>query len=85
MIRQLGPPTFFVTFMTCINNWPTLIKTLLQLYKKHTNKKTIIKNGNSPIVRRLTKNDLIIICVRYYANRMNNFRKLFLNSSIMLG
>ncbi len=34
MIKQLRPPTFFVRFTTCINNWPTFIKTLKQLYKK---------------------------------------------------
>ncbi len=28
MIRQLGPSTFFVTFTTCVNNWPIPIKTL---------------------------------------------------------
>lgn len=28
MIRQIRPPIFFVTFTTCINNWPTLIETL---------------------------------------------------------
>jgi hypothetical protein len=27
MIRQLGPPTFFVTFTTSVNNWLILIKT----------------------------------------------------------
>jgi hypothetical protein len=30
MIKQLGPPTFFVTLTTCINNWLAFIKTLLK-------------------------------------------------------
>jgi hypothetical protein len=34
MIKQLKPPAFFVRFTTCINNWPTFIKTLKQLYEK---------------------------------------------------
>jgi hypothetical protein len=34
MIRQLKWLAFFVRFTTCINNWPTFIKTLKQLYKK---------------------------------------------------
>jgi hypothetical protein len=34
MIRQLKPPKFFVTFTIGINNWPTLIKILKQLYEK---------------------------------------------------
>jgi hypothetical protein len=28
MIRQFGPPTFFVTFTTCVKNWLILTKTL---------------------------------------------------------
>jgi hypothetical protein len=31
MIRQLGPPTFFVAFTMGINNWPTLIETLKRI------------------------------------------------------
>jgi hypothetical protein len=31
MIRQLGPPTFFVTFTMGINNWPTLIETFKRI------------------------------------------------------
>jgi len=34
MTRQLGPPTFFIIFTTCINNWSTFIETLKQLYEK---------------------------------------------------
>jgi hypothetical protein len=26
MNEQFGPPTFFVTFTTCVNNWPILEK-----------------------------------------------------------
>jgi FMN phosphatase YigB (HAD superfamily) len=48
--------------MIGINNWPTLIETLKQLYKKHTKKNTIIKNGNPPTIRKLVRNDLVI-CV----------------------
>jgi hypothetical protein len=35
MIRQLGPPTFFMTFTTCVNNWLILIKTLKELYDQY--------------------------------------------------
>jgi hypothetical protein len=31
MIKQLGPPTLFVTFTTSINNWPTLIETFKRI------------------------------------------------------
>ncbi len=84
IIRQSRPPTFFVTFMTCINNCPTLIETLKQLYEKYTSEKTIRQKGNSPTIRGLAKNDRVI-CVWYYAHRMNNFRKLFKNNFIMFG
>jgi hypothetical protein len=48
--------------MTCVNKCPTLVETLKQLYEKHTNEKTIRKNGNSPTFKGLAKNDLVI-CV----------------------
>jgi hypothetical protein len=32
MIRQLGPPYFFVTFTTCVNNWPIIVKKLKGLH-----------------------------------------------------
>jgi hypothetical protein len=32
---QLGPPTFFVTFTTSVNDWPMLIKTLKELYDQY--------------------------------------------------
>jgi hypothetical protein len=48
--------------MTCINNCPTLIETLKQLYEKYTSEKTIRQKGNSPTIRGLAKNDRVI-CV----------------------
>jgi hypothetical protein len=35
MIKQLGPPSFFVTFTTCVNNWSILVKTLEDLHIEH--------------------------------------------------
>ncbi len=32
MIWQLGPPNFFVTFTTCMKNWPIFVETLIYLY-----------------------------------------------------
>jgi len=84
MNRQLRPHTFFVRFTTCINNWPTFIKTLKRLYKKLTNKKTRIKNCNSPTIKILVNIDHVIY-VRYYAHRMNSLWKLLKNSSIVFG
>jgi hypothetical protein len=59
-------------------------KTIETIIQKNTKEKKIIKNDNSPITRELSRNDLVI-CVWYYAHRMNNFRKHLKNSSIMFG
>jgi hypothetical protein len=40
MIRQLGPPTFFVTFTTSVNNW--LIE---KKYDQYIGKNLGIKKG----------------------------------------
>jgi hypothetical protein len=56
---------------------------LKQLFEKHTNKDKTIKNENSPTIGELARND--VIYVQYYAHRMNSFRKLLKNSSIMFG
>ncbi len=39
MIRQLGPPTFFVTFTTGVKNWLIFIKTLKELYDQYIGEK----------------------------------------------
>jgi hypothetical protein len=43
MIRQLGLPTFFVTFTTSVNNWPILVKTLKELYDQYIDENLRIK------------------------------------------
>jgi hypothetical protein len=37
MIRQFGPPTFFVTFILGVNNWPILMITFKNLHTQHFN------------------------------------------------
>jgi hypothetical protein len=74
MIRQLGPPTFFMTFTTCVNNWLIVVKTLKSLYDQYIGKKLRIKKDDSLNIRELVKNDHIT-CARYYEDRMNSFRK----------
>jgi hypothetical protein len=49
--RQLGPPTFFMTFTTCVNNWLILVKTLKSLYDQYTGKKLGIKNDDPLNIR----------------------------------
>jgi hypothetical protein len=43
MIRQLGQPTFFVTFTTIVNNWPFLLKELKELYDQYIGENLGIK------------------------------------------
>ncbi len=70
MIKQLGPPQFFVTF-TCVNNWSILVKTLKELHIEHVQNLNI-KNKNLPNIKNLVKNDLVT-CMHYYEHKMNNF------------
>jgi len=46
MIRQLGPPTFFVTFTTGVNNWLILIKTFKKLYDQYIGENLGIKKDD---------------------------------------
>jgi hypothetical protein len=54
MIRQFGPPTFFVTLITCENNWSILMKTLKDFHTKHFQQNVKIIFNDS-----LTDKDLI--------------------------
>ncbi len=67
MIRQLRPPTFFITFITSVNNWSSLNKTLKKLYVQHYG-----KNDDTFDKRELVRNDLVT-CVWYYAHKINKF------------
>jgi len=71
MIRQLGPPSFFVTFTTCVNNWPIFVKTLKDLHIEHVQNLNK-KNQYLPNIKDLVKNDPVIY-VHYYEHRMNSF------------
>jgi hypothetical protein len=74
MIKQLGPPTCFVKFTTCVNNWPILVKTLKYLHIQHVQNFNI-EIEDLPNIKDFVKNDLVT-CVRYYEHRMNSFQKL---------
>jgi hypothetical protein len=64
MIKQLGPPMFFITFIIGINNWSSLIEMLKLLYNKHYNKINEISN-NIPNIKELIRNDHVT-CARHY-------------------
>jgi hypothetical protein len=66
MIRQLGPPTFFVTFTTGVNNWPELVQTLEDLCVCHNhNDVKISKDVERPKISELVRMDPVT-CTRYY-------------------
>jgi hypothetical protein len=71
MIKQLGPPSFFVTFTTCLNNWSILVKTLKDLHIEHVQIFNI-KNKNLANIKDLVKIDLVT-CMHYYEHKMNSF------------
>jgi hypothetical protein len=76
MIRQLGPPTFFVTFTTGVNNWPELVQMLEDLYVGHNyNNVQISKDVERPKIYELVQMDPVT-CARYYDKQMCWFRKL---------
>jgi len=55
MIRQLRPPTFFVTFTTNVHNWPILIITLKELYDDYICKNVSLKMTNHWTLKNLSK------------------------------
>ncbi len=72
MIRQLGPPTFFVTFTSAESKWPPLLKCLYDLnYKKLALNVSFDKLESKHIVD-LIRCDLVT-CACYYHHRMNSF------------
>jgi hypothetical protein len=85
MIRQLGPPTFFVTFTTGVNNWPELVQTLEDLYLCHNhNDVKISKDVERPKISELVRMDPVT-CARYYDKRMSWFRKLLKKCNSLFG
>jgi hypothetical protein len=53
MIRQLGPPIFFMTFTIGVKNWLILIKTLKELYDQYIGENLRIKKDDSFSIKEL--------------------------------
>ncbi len=64
MIKQLGSLTFFLTFITNVNNWLPLVNTLKELQNQHFDENIIIEY-DSQSLRKLVGNELVT-CVHYY-------------------
>jgi hypothetical protein len=82
MIRQLNPPTFFVTIATYVNNWLIPIKTLKELYDQYIGENLGIKKDDLLSIKKLVRNDPIT-CARYYEHKMNHFNKLIQNINLI--
>ncbi len=84
IVRQLGPPTFFMIFTTCVNNWSILIKTLKELYDQYIGENLGIKKDDLLSIKEFVKNDLVI-CACYFEHRMISFHKLIQNTDLIFG
>jgi hypothetical protein len=84
MIHQLGPPTFFVTFISAESKWTTLMSTLHTLNKNHME---ILKNFDELESKHFI--DLVnsdsITCAHYYDHRMVAFHNLLKKDSSIFG
>ncbi len=62
MIIQLGSPYFFVTFTTCVNDWPIIVKTLKELHIENV-QNVIQENKDLPNIKDLIKMTLSLVCI----------------------
>ena len=85
MIRQLGPPNFFLTFTSVEQNCNGLTNTLQQLYNTHQSS----QQKKPDITKDLDTYELIrkdpITFVRYYRHRINALKKMILADPSFFG
>jgi hypothetical protein len=74
MIRQLGPPTFFITFTSAEHCWDPLVAIVSDLHsnRKHKKKKDTLENNDIDYLIRKYP----VTCTRYYRHRINSLRQL---------
>ncbi len=84
IIQQLGPPTFFVIFISIENLWDFFIKTLHTLCVWKLNPPNIIENLQFVHITKLIRIDPLT-CVRYYNHRTSYFTNLSQKIIIFLG
>lgn len=73
MMRQLGPPTFFLTLSPAETRWPELMVVLKSIVDKVVISEDIVPIMNYQEKVRLVKNDPVTVA-RYFEYRM---RRLF--------
>ena len=82
MIRQVGPPTFFISLSSAENHWDPLVSTLKAIRKRRNR---IIENEiQSNEIDSLIRNDPVT-CARYYRNKMCALRNCILHDSKYYG
>jgi hypothetical protein len=84
MIKQLGPPTFFVTFTYTKRLWDPFIKVLHTLHASRLNLPNKLKDLQFLHTIELIWNDLII-SVRYYNHKTFSFHKFMTKDHYCFG
>ncbi|XP_059077054.1 uncharacterized protein LOC131876217 [Cryptomeria japonica] len=86
MIRQLGPPTFFLTFTSAEQNWNALTSTLQELHNMH---QSTLQQQEAYNINQIDKFQLIkrdpVTCARYYRHRINALKKLISTDDSFFG
>jgi len=83
MIRQLGPPTFFVTFTSAEHLWTPLVQTLTKLHSNR-NKEKHIETIEECNIDYLVRKDPVT-CTRYYRHKTNALKQLICQDSTFFG
>jgi hypothetical protein len=84
MIRQLGPLTFFFTFLFIEKLWNVLIKVLHTLHASRLNLPNKIEDLKYVHIIELIRIDLVT-CARYYDHRTSCFHKLIAKYHYLFG
>jgi hypothetical protein len=83
MIRQLGPPTFFVTFTSAEHQWTPLVSTLIELYTNRGKQKYTQTLEDIDIDYLIRKDP--VTCTRYYRHRINALKHLICHDETFFG
>jgi hypothetical protein len=83
MIRQLGAPTFFVTFTSAEHCWDPLVAAVFDLRRNKKRKKETDTLKNNDIDYLIRKDP--VTCTRYYRHRINALRQLICHDEMFFG
>ena len=83
MIRQLGSPTFFITFKSEEHCWDPLVAVIYDLHRNKERKKQTDTLENNDIDYLIRKDP--VTCTRYYRHRINSLRQLICHDETFFG